>query len=271
METLLVGAGSMGRWAGGVLAEMGATLAVFDTDLAAAREAATALDGRVADPAPDDRFETVCIAVPIPAAPGAIATHGPRATEFVFDVAGTMSGPVEALAGLGTAERASVHPLFAPENEPGNVPLVVDADGPHLQRFRDTLEARGNHVFETTPDEHDRAMDTVQARTHAAVLAYGLAAEPVPDRFHTPLSASLSELVADVTDGVCTPISRPPSTVQRRLRRPPTVSPLPTPISSHDCTAMRHRTSVILSKEVNMISSHEGNNTVLGGHRFPIG
>ena len=201
METLLVGAGSMGRWAGGVLAEMGATLAVFDTDPAAAREAATALDGRVADPGPDDRFETVCVAVPIPAAPGAIATHGPRATEFVFDVAGTMSGPVEALAGLGTAERASVHPLFAPENEPGNVPLVVDADGPHLQRFRDTLEARGNHVFETTPDEHDRAMDTVQARTHAAVLAYGLAAEPVPDRFHTPLSASLSELVADVTDG----------------------------------------------------------------------
>jgi len=201
METLLVGAGSMGRWAGGVLAEMDATLAVFDTDLEAARETATALDGRVADPGPDDRFETVCVAVPIPATPEAIATHGPRATEFVFDVAGTMSGPAEALAGLGVPERASVHPLFAPTNEPGNVPVVVDADGPHLQRFLATLEGRGNRVFETTPDEHDRAMETVQAGTHAAVLAYGLAAEPVPDRFHTPLSASLSELVSDVTNG----------------------------------------------------------------------
>jgi hypothetical protein len=34
---------------------------------------------------------------------------------------------------------------------------------------------------------------------------------------------------------------------------------------------MRHRTVVILSKEANMSSSYEGNNTALGGHRFPIG
>jgi prephenate dehydrogenase len=63
------------------------------------------------------------------------------------------------------------------------------------------LRARDNDIFETTPTEHDEAMETVQARTHAAVLAYALAADDVDERFHTPISEGLQSLAEQVTDG----------------------------------------------------------------------
>jgi prephenate dehydrogenase len=44
-------------------------------------------------------------------------------------------------------------------------------------------------------------METVQAGAHTAVLAYALAAAEVPDRFHTPVSAGLAELVDGVAGG----------------------------------------------------------------------
>ncbi|MFW6436944.1 MAG: prephenate dehydrogenase, partial [Halococcoides sp.] len=49
--------------------------------------------------------------------------------------------------------------------------------------------------------EHDRAMETVQASAHAAVLAFGLAAESVDERFHTPVSRALFEALEAVTGG----------------------------------------------------------------------
>jgi prephenate dehydrogenase len=44
-------------------------------------------------------------------------------------------------------------------------------------------------------------METVQAKTHAAVLAFGLAADPVPEAFQTPISTVLFDLVEQVTGG----------------------------------------------------------------------
>jgi prephenate dehydrogenase len=204
METLVVGAGAMGRWLARALCENATEpvdLAFLDADPEAARDAATALDGEVASEAPAS-VELVCIAVPIPAAPAAIAQHGPRAREAVVDVTGTMRAPVAAMAEHApNCERASLHPLFAPANEPGNVPAVFDRRGPVVDAVVAALEDRGNDVFETTPDEHDRAMETVQARAHATVLAFALAAEDVPDRLQTPISATLADLADQVTGG----------------------------------------------------------------------
>jgi prephenate dehydrogenase len=67
--------------------------------------------------------------------------------------------------------------------------------------LREDLAAAGNHCFETTSEEHDRAMETVQAAAHAAVVAYGLAAESVRPEFATPVSEDLSDLVRTVTGG----------------------------------------------------------------------
>ncbi|MFB6142069.1 MAG: prephenate dehydrogenase/arogenate dehydrogenase family protein [Halorientalis sp.] len=205
MDTLVVGAGAMGRWFAEAL-EAGASrpvsVAFTDADPAAARDAAQATDGRAADGDPDERFDLVCVAVPIPAAADAIAEYTPRAERAIVDVTGTAQDPVAAMREHARdLERISLHPLFAPENGPGNVAIVPDAPGPVTDEVREALTARGNHCFETTAAEHDRAMETVQARVHAAVLAFGLAAEDVPAAFQTPVSEELFDLLDQVAGG----------------------------------------------------------------------
>jgi prephenate dehydrogenase len=206
MKTLVVGAGAMGRWTGHVVAgALDAELFFLDRDPETARDAAATVGGRAVESpgadAADRRFALVCVAVPVPAAATAIERYGSHAREAVVDVTGVMAGPVAAMAGLTGRERASLHPLFAPNSEPGNIPVVVEQRGPTVETLLTALEERGNSVFETTPTAHDRAMETVQARTHAAVLAFALAADPVPERFHTPVSADLAALADRVTGG----------------------------------------------------------------------
>lgn len=200
MQLLVVGAGEMGRW---FARHSGADAAAFaDRDPEAAREAADESDDFEAVPLNiDRRFDAVCIAVPMTAVPAAIAEHAPKATEAVVDVSGEMRDSVAALREhADDRERASFHPLFSSSNAPGNVPVVVDRGGPVVEGISESLSAAGNEVFETTVAEHDRAMETVQARAHTAVLAYALASEDVDSRFHTPLSAPLEELVEQLTD-----------------------------------------------------------------------
>lgn len=207
MEVLVVGAGEMGRWFGRALAADvtgDLTLAFADADRSAAASAADATAGEVvAEPDAAD-YDVVAVAVPIPAAEGAIEAWAPAATDAIVDVTGTMTEPIEAMrVHAPDRERTSLHPLFAPANEPGNVAVVTDADGPRSETIREALTRRGNDLYETTPTEHDEAMATVQTRAHAAILAYALAAEDtdVPDELHTPVSAALGDLVAQVTGG----------------------------------------------------------------------
>jgi len=177
-----------------------ADVAFADLDADAAAAAADAVGERRVSPDTDEQFDVVCVAVPMSAAEDAIAEHAGRATEAIVDVTGEMAGPVEAMAEHAPdLERASLHPLFAPENAPGNVAVVRDAAGQTTDAVLDAIAAAGNEVFETTPEEHDEAMATVQAGAHTAVLAYALAAEDVPERFQTPISSGLLDLVEQVT------------------------------------------------------------------------
>ncbi|MDS0298640.1 prephenate dehydrogenase/arogenate dehydrogenase family protein [Halogeometricum sp. S1BR25-6] len=202
MEVLVVGAGEMGRWAGATLAPE-FDVAYADRDPAAARAAAaTTPDARPVALDGSETFDAVCLAVPISAAADAVADHAPRADRAVFDVTGVMAAPVAAMReSASERERLSLHPLFAAANAPGNVAAVRDAPGPVTDRVCDALAAAGNRVFETTPEEHDEAMETVQAGAHAAVLAYALAAEDVREEFATPVSEALSALAETVTGG----------------------------------------------------------------------
>lgn len=205
MEILVVGSGAMGRWLGTVLrddAPEPVDLAFADADPAAATAAADSIGGRTVATDTDEQFDGICLAVPIPAVADAIRSYADRADRALLDVSGTMTTPIEVMREVAPdRERVSLHPLFAPANEPGNVPLVADATGPVTATVRSALDARGNDLFETTAAEHDEAMETVQARTHAAVLAYALAAEEVDRRFHTPISSELDALAGQVTDG----------------------------------------------------------------------
>jgi len=205
METLVVGAGAMGRWFGTALVEDGppsTSVTFLDRNQATAEDAARAVGGEAVAPGAAPTVDLVCVAVPIPAATGAIERYADHAEAAIVDLTGTMAGPLAAMeVAAPESERASFHPLFAPANEPGNVPAVVDEGGPTVDAAVAALRARGNDVFETTANRHDELMETVQARTHTAVLAFALAAAPVPERYHTPVSAAMADLAAQVTDG----------------------------------------------------------------------
>lgn len=206
MKTLVVGAGAMGRWFAAALAD-GHTdtpdIAFADADDAAATAAAeSTAHARTVPLDTDEQFDVVCIAVPIPATTDAIETHASRATHAMVDVTGIAVDPVAAMREHAPeCERLSLHPLFAPENAPGNVAVVADEPGAVTDDIRAALTARGNDCFETSAEDHDDAMETVQAQTHAAVLAFGLAADDVPDEFQTPVSEQLFALVEQVSSG----------------------------------------------------------------------
>ena len=199
MDVLIVGAGSMGTWFGRALE---ADVAFADLDRNAAASAAESVDGTVADLEGDDRYDVVCLAVPMTRVAEAIDAHADRAKRAIVDVSGVMDVPLEAMAEQAPdRERVSFHPLFAPERAPGSIAVVRDRSGPTTDALIETLEARGNDVLETTAAEHDEAMETVQAATHAAVLSFALAAGPAPDGFETPIYDGLTDLVEQVTEG----------------------------------------------------------------------
>jgi prephenate dehydrogenase len=199
MDLLVVGAGEMGRW---VARTVDADVALADADPTTADAAAVSLDARSVPIDTDETFDAVCLAVPISAVEGAVATHAPRAERAMFDVSGVMAAPLRAMREhLPDRERVSVHPLFAASNAPGNVAVVADAPGPVTDSVRADVAAAGNDCFETTAAEHDEAMETVQAGAHTAILAYALAADDVREEFATPVSARLDDLVHTVTGG----------------------------------------------------------------------
>ena len=201
MEILVVGAGAMGRWAGGTL-EAAFDVAFADRDPETARAAADATGGRAVGLDTAETFEVVCLAVPITAVADAVAAHADRASLAMIDVTGVMAAPVTAMCEhLPDRERVSLHPLFAPENAPGTVAVVPDSPGPATDRVLDAIADAGNRTFETDPEEHDTAMETVQAGAHTAILAYALAAADVREEFATPVSRELTHLVGTVTDG----------------------------------------------------------------------
>lgn len=199
MNVLVVGAGEMGQWFG---KSLDASVAYADRDRTTAEEAAVTTGGRAVDLDTTERFDAVCLAVPLSTVEKAIATHAGRATHAVLDVTGIMEPAITAMrAHAPDHERLSLHPLFGGDYAPGRIAVVADAAGPITDRVRSDLRDSGNELFETTPKEHDRSMATVQARTHAAILAFGLASEPVREEFHTPVSKQLTALVERVTSG----------------------------------------------------------------------
>jgi prephenate dehydrogenase len=206
MDLLVVGAGEIGRWIADTVSAdespVDAAVAFADRDPDVARDAAASREATTVPVDGDTTHDAVCLAVPMSAVPAAVEAYAPRAERAVLDVSGEMTDAVAAMREHAPAlERASLHPLFAPPRVPGNVACVVDEGGPVVEGIAAAIEAGGNDVFETTPAEHDRAMETVQAGAHAAVLAWRLASEDVREEFHTPVSAALDEVADTVTEG----------------------------------------------------------------------
>ncbi|PSQ57371.1 prephenate dehydrogenase [Halobacteriales archaeon SW_8_68_21] len=206
MDVLVVGAGEIGRWVADTVsaddAPIDVSVAFADRDPAVAEDAAAERDARTVDADADTVHDVVCLAVPMSAVPAGVTAYAPRAERAIVDISGEMTEAVAAMREHAPdLERASYHPLFAPPRVPGNVAVVVDEAGPTVESLSAAVEAGGNDVFETTAGEHDAAMRSVQTGAHAAVLAWRLAADPVREEFHTPVSAALDEVADTVTEG----------------------------------------------------------------------
>ncbi|MCF2165107.1 MULTISPECIES: prephenate dehydrogenase/arogenate dehydrogenase family protein [Halobacterium] len=201
MEVLVVGAGAVGRWVAEVVA---APVAFADTDPQRAVAAADATENARAvavDTAAS--FAVVAVAVPMRAAGAAIDAHAAAAERAIVDFTGVMGEPLAAMAAAGPpgVERASFHPLFAPAHAPGRIAVTDGDGGPAVDRLRGWLADAGNELVEVPAAVHDDAMETIQGRTHAAILAFALAADDVPDALATPVYEELSRLADRVTGG----------------------------------------------------------------------
>ncbi|MFB6185283.1 MAG: prephenate dehydrogenase, partial [Halobacteriaceae archaeon] len=114
---------------------------------------------------------------------------------------GKMKEPVSLMANIAPArERASLHPLFHPDNAPGQIAIAIQTQGPVIDRIQDTLTDQGYTFTEISPQDHDSAMKTIQGRTHAAILAFAMTADSVPDDLETPVYRRLRSLVIDILD-----------------------------------------------------------------------
>jgi prephenate dehydrogenase len=205
METLVVGAGSVGRWFADCAPDDVAFADVDEVAAEAAADVAARTRGRTARVVPldtEESFGLVCVAVPLSEAVGAVRRHAPRAQTAVIDLTGQMAPPLRAMAAeTPDRERASLHPLFAPDHAPGRVAIARATEGPAIDRVIRWLHSAGNEMVAVEADRHDEAMRTIQGRAHAAILAFALAADSVPDELGTPVYDGLLELVERVTGG----------------------------------------------------------------------
>ena len=201
MDLLVVGAGEMGRWFAEEMAPVFDRVDFFDIDSDVAIEAAATVDTGWVDH--DDRaYDVVCIAVPMSVATESIREQAPRAKRAMVDITGSMGDPIDAMRTyLPNQERLSLHPLFSATNAPGSIAVVSDKSGPISEIILERLSHLGNTLVPTTADEHDKAMETVQAKVHTSILAFALAADAVPEGLETPIYRELDELARSVTVG----------------------------------------------------------------------
>ncbi|MFB6094798.1 MAG: prephenate dehydrogenase [Halanaeroarchaeum sp.] len=200
MEALIVGAGDVGRWFAR-LWDGPVAFADADRDVATEAAASTA-DARVAAMDDSTRFALVCVAVPMDVATSVIEEQGSRAERAVVDCTGSMREPLSAMADVAPGtESKSYHPLYAPDHGPGRIAASVGESGPVTDAVDEAMEAAGNELVPVDPEVHDEAMQTIQGRAHAAILAFGLASESVPEDLATPVYEDLDALRERVTDG----------------------------------------------------------------------
>lgn len=220
LRVLVLGAaGGFGRLLSSLLTEEG--YEVVGSDTAPDPGPDSRLDGYVrADVhAPGDDLrqavreaDWVMACLPADAAMAAFTELSPemRPGALFLDIL-SVKGPICTLmeAGRTDVECISIHPMFAPSLEflGQNVAMVQIRPGPHTGVVEHLLLGWGAKVHHLTAQQHDRSTAAIQAATHAAVIAYGLAlaalgyrtAEALP--ISTPPHRTLLALLARVASG----------------------------------------------------------------------
>lgn len=185
---LIGGNGQIGRMFAGLLTTRGSVVTCIDPTQppSSVLRKATWLPGDARRPdaamtAAIGAADLLLVAVPEQVAAEAITAVAPLLSPgaLISDTLSVKSGIAEVLERqVRGCEVLSINPMFSPVlgiagQSVAAVPLAV---GPRAAEFLDVLRAAGASVVEVTAREHDMITAVSQAATHAAVLAFGLAA-----------------------------------------------------------------------------------------------
>jgi 4-amino-4-deoxyprephenate dehydrogenase len=177
------GSGAVGRMFVRVLA--GAGTEVVCVDRVPPTDGTAFVEGDIRSPgtavaAALARTDLVLLAVPEPVALAAVAPIAAHLAPgaLLVDTLSVKSRIAAEVARHVAGAAMSLNPMFAPSLglDGRVVASVTITDGPPVAAMRSLLTAAGATVVELTADEHDRISAVSQAATHAAVLAFGLAA-----------------------------------------------------------------------------------------------
>ncbi|MGI9015232.1 MAG: bifunctional chorismate mutase/prephenate dehydrogenase [Phycisphaerales bacterium] len=163
---IIGGRGGMGSCMASMFADLGHAVMIADLET----------ELRPRDAARD--ADVVVISVPIDVTVDVIRELGPLVREdgLLMDVTSTKSAPVEAMLQHSRASVVGTHPLFGPSvhSMQGQRLVLVPGRGEAWHAWaKQMFEARGLNVFQTTAEDHDRAMGIVQVLTHFSTEVVG--------------------------------------------------------------------------------------------------
>jgi len=215
---VLGGSGAVGRLVGGLLAGAGTEVLVLDRrppPEGVGPAAFTPCDARAPDGGAAEAIrgaDLVVLALPADVALvglPAVCRLAPADALLVDTL--SVKTPVHAALGRpGVAQEAlGVNPMFAPDlGLAGQAVLAVPVrPGPRGAAFQALLAAAGARVVVTDAARHDRMTAALQALTHAAVLAFGLALRDLEPDLRTLLGVApppfrtLTALLARIVSG----------------------------------------------------------------------
>lgn len=160
------GAGGMGSLMGRLFGDLGHHVMIADVNTATTPAEAAAI------------ADVVVISVPIDVTVDVIRDIGPRVREdaLLMDVTSVKRSPMETMLAESKASVVGTHPMFGPSvhSMQGQRIVVCPGRGDAWSAWlRSMLAARGLHIKEATPQQHDLAMAVVQVLTHFSTEVMG--------------------------------------------------------------------------------------------------
>lgn len=122
--------------------------------------------------------DLVLVAVPISETVRVIERLGPMLPKRVVlaDITSVKKAPVQAMLGASQGPVVGLHPMFGPTTESVHQQVLINCGGRQtgaLQWLFDAWVREGGVVLQSTPEEHDHMMATIQAVRHFSTFAFG--------------------------------------------------------------------------------------------------
>ena len=125
------------------------------------------------------KCQVVIVSVPIGVTSQVIEQIGPemKKESLLMDFTSLKGEPVRAMLKYSSSEVMGCHPLFGPDVDSigGQNIILCPARIKNWSNWpKEIFQKREAHVFETTPEDHDKMVSIIQALTHLNTIIMGL-------------------------------------------------------------------------------------------------